>query len=51
MWTSGKNGKVFGGVTNAVQLLEPKLSVFLLVVSGFEEQRRDLLVAFLLGLH
>ena len=42
--------KVFGGVTNAVQLLEPKLSVFLLVVSGFEEQRRDLLVAFLLGL-
>ena len=26
------------------------LSVFLLVVSGFEEQRRDLLVAFLLGL-
>ena len=42
--------KVFGGVTNAVQLLEPQLGVFLLVVSGFEEQRRDLLVAFLLGL-
>ena len=42
--------KIFGGVTNAVQLFEPQLGVFLLVVSGFKEQRRDLLVAFLLGL-
>ena len=42
--------KIFGGVADAVQLLEPQLRVFLLVVSGFEEQRRDLLVAFLLGL-
>jgi len=42
--------KVFGGVTNAVQLFEPQLGVFLLIISGFKEQRRDLLVAFLLGL-
>ena len=42
--------KVFGGVANAVQLFEPQLGVFLLIISGFEEQRRDLLVAFLLGL-
>ena len=39
--------KVFGGVANAVQLFEPQLGVFLLIISGFEEQRRDLLVAFL----
>ena len=42
--------KVFGGVANAVQLFEPQLGVFLLIISGFEEQCRDLLVAFLLGL-
>ena len=42
--------KVFGGVTNAIQFFEPQLGVFLLIISGFEEQRRDLLVAFLLGL-
>ena len=39
--------KVFGGVANAVQLFEPQLGVFLLIISGFEEQCRDLLVAFL----
>ena len=42
--------KIFGGVADAVQLFEPQLGMFLLVVSSFEEQRRDLLVAFLLGL-
>ena len=42
--------KIFGSVANAVQLFEPQLGVFLLIISGFEEQRRDLLVAFLLGL-
>ena len=39
--------KVFGGVANAVQLFEPQLGVFLLIISGFEEQCRDLLKAFL----
>ena len=39
--------KVFCGVANAVQLFEPQLGVFLLIISGFEEQCRDLLVAFL----
>ena len=39
--------KIFGSVANAVQLFEPQLGVFLLIISGFEEQRRDLLVAFL----
>ena len=39
--------KVFGGVTNAVQLFEPELRVLLFVLGGLEEQRRDLLVAFL----
>ena len=42
--------KIFGGVADAVQFFEPQLGVFFLVVSGFKEQRRDLLVAFLLGL-
>ena len=42
--------KVFGGVANAVQFFEPQLGVLLLIISGFEEQRCDLLVAFLLGL-
>ena len=42
--------KIFGSVANAVQLFEPQLGVFLLIISGFEEQRRDLLVAFLLDL-
>ena len=42
--------KVFGGVTNAVQLLEPEFRVLLFVLGGLEEQRRDLLVAFLRGL-
>ena len=39
--------KIFGSVANAVQLFEPQLGVFLLIISGFEEQCRDLLVAFL----
>ena len=39
--------KVFCGVANAVQLFEPQLGVFLLIISGFEEQCRDLLKAFL----
>ena len=39
--------KVFGGVANAVQLFEPQLGVFLLIISGFEEQCRDLLKTFL----
>ena len=39
--------KVFCGVANAVQFFEPQLGVFLLIISGFEEQCRDLLVAFL----
>ena len=42
--------KIFGGVADAVQLFEPQLGMFLLVIGGFKEQRRDLLVAFLLGL-
>ena len=42
--------EIFGGVADAVQFFEPQLGVFLLVISGFKEQRRDLLVAFLLGL-
>jgi len=42
--------KVFCGVANAVQFFEPQLGVFLLIISGFEEQCRDLLKAFLLGL-
>ena len=39
--------KVFCGVANAVQFFKPQLGVFLLIISGFEEQCRDLLVAFL----
>ena len=39
--------KVFCGVANAVQLFEPQLGVFLLIISGFEEQCRDLLKTFL----
>ena len=27
--------KIFGGVTNAVQLFEPQLGVFLLIINGF----------------
>ena len=42
--------KIFGGVADAVQLFEPQLGMFILVIGGFKEQRRDLLVAFLLGL-
>ena len=42
--------KVFCGVANAVQFFEPQLGVLLLIISGFEEQCRDLLKAFLLGL-
>ena len=42
--------KIFGGVADAVQFFEPQLGVLLFVFGGFEEQRRDLLVAFLLGL-
>ena len=42
--------KIFGSVADAVQLFEPQLGVFLLIISGFEEQCRDLLKAFLLGL-
>jgi hypothetical protein len=38
------------GVANALQLLEPELSVLLLVVGGLQEQSGDLLEAFLLGL-
>ena len=37
-------------VANAVQFFDPQLGVFLLIISGFEEQCRDLLKAFLLGL-
>ena len=37
-------------VADAVELLEPELRVLLFVLRSFEEQRRDLLVAVLLGL-
>ena len=42
--------EVFGGVADTVQFLEPELGVFLFVFGGFQEQRRNLLVALLLGL-
>src|SRR5574344_707780 len=36
-------------VANSAELLEPHLGVLFLVVSGLEENSRDLLIAFLLG--
>ena len=42
--------QILGGVADAAQLLEPHLGMLLLVVSGLQEQRGDLLVTFLLGL-
>ena len=42
--------QILGGIADAVELLEPHLGVFLLVVGGLQEQGSDLLIAFLLGL-
>ena len=42
--------QILGGGADAVQLLEPHLSMLLLVIRRFEEQRGDLLKAILLGL-
>lgn len=47
VFTLGSRGKIFGRIADACQLLEPQLGMLLLVVRRFEEQRRDLLVAFL----
>ena len=41
--------QVLGGIAQLAQSLEPQLGVFLLVLSGVQEQRGDLLVAGLLG--
>jgi len=41
--------KIFGGVADTVQLLEPELCVLFFILCGLEKQRRDLLIAFLLG--
>ena len=46
----GRCLQVLCGIPDAVQLLEPELRVLLLVVCGLQEQRSDLLVAFLLRL-
>ena len=43
-------GKVLGGITYALEFLEPELCVLLLIVSCLKEESRNLLVAFLLGL-
>lgn len=45
----GSVQQVFSGVAQAVQLLVPQLCMLLLVLSGFEEEGSDLLIAFLLG--
>ena len=50
VFTVSGGGKILGGGADAVQLLEPELCVLLLVFGGFQEQGRDLLIAFLLGL-
>ena len=42
------SAQVCSGVPDALELLEPHLGVFLLIVRGLQEQGSDLLVAFLL---
>ena len=42
--------EVFRGIADSVELFEPDLGVLLFVVRGFQEQRGDLLKAFLFGL-
>ena len=46
--TLGGMEQVLGGIAQLTQSLEPQLGVFLLVLSGVQEQRGDLLVACLL---
>ena len=41
--------KIFSGVADAVQFLEPELCVLFFILCGLEKQRRDLLIAVLLG--
>ena len=48
---AGSGGsQILGGITDAFQLLEPHLSVLFFIVRSLQEQGRDLLIAFLLGL-
>ena len=42
--------QVFDGGADSAEVLEPELGVFLFIVGGLEEERGDLLEAFLLGL-
>ena len=42
--------KILGSIANAIQLLEPKFSMFLLIVCGLEEEFCNLLEALFLGL-
>ena len=48
--TVSGRGEVLCGVADALKLLEPKLCVLLLILSGLQKQGRDLLKAFLLCL-
>ena len=41
--------QVFGRVAQLAQCLEPQLGVLLLVIRSLQENRSDLLIAFLLG--
>ena len=45
----GGSLQVLGGVADAFEFLEPKLGVFLFVVSGFLEQSSDLFESVLFG--
>ncbi len=47
--TLGGMEQVLGGIAQLTQSLEPQLGVFLLIFSGVQEQRSDLLIAGLLG--
>ena len=46
----GGGEQVLGGGADAVQLLKPQLGMLFFILGGFEEQRRNLLIAILLGL-
>ena len=41
--------QIFGRIADAFELLEPELCVLLFIVCRLQKERRDLLVAFLLG--
>ena len=47
---AGSSGQVLGGTADPLQLLEPHLGVFFLVISRLQEQGRNLLKALFFGL-